>query len=179
MGQAVQVKTVFCAVPGNILVHRCNVGFIRRYITRPPDGNEDNYYLDLTAFLLLKQANFFVSTWHAHGNHYGIPAQTMSAQNGYDLILLSISRSAIVDFEQRHDAVTTIQVTVQEDVLRKRLQKRNREDDLEIQKRLARARSPVIARDLITFDNSSDLNSSICNFVDLLERLGSKLECTL
>ncbi len=158
------------------------LGFIRRYITRPPDSNEDNYYIDPTGFVLLKRLNFFISTWQAHGNHYGIPCHALGSPdsvNGHELLILSISRSAIADFEQIHDTVTTIQVKVKENVLRERLKRRGRENDLAIQRRLERAKRPVVARDLITFDNSSDLDRSRANFNDLLEQLAPKLEYRL
>ena len=159
-----------------------SLGFVRRYITRPPDESEDNYYIDQTAFSLLKQLNFFISTWQAHGNHYGIPCHALASSGslkGYDLLLLSISRSAIVDFEQRHDTVTTIQIMVKEDVLRERLESRGRENNLEIRQRLERAQQTVVARDLITFDNSADLDRSRVNFNILLEKLAPAIECTL
>ena len=154
-----------------------NLGFVRRYITRPPDGSEDNYFIDSTGFLLLERVNFFVSSWQAHGNHYGIAFHSVDSANGFEVFLVSISRSAIIDFEQRFDAVTTIQLTVREDVLLERLKRRGRESESDIQKRLKRARQTVVARDLITFDNSLELGQSIANFVDLLEKLGSKVEC--
>jgi len=156
--------------------------FVRRYITRPPDGSEDNYYIDPKGFALLKQLNFFISTWQAHGNQYGIPCHALGSpgsRNGYDLLLLSISRSAIIDFEQIHNTVTTIQIKVRESVLRERLKKRGRENNLEIQKRLERAKRPVVARDLITFDNSTDLACSSINFNELLETLVPKMKCKI
>lgn len=159
-----------------------SLGFVRRYITRPPDSNEDNYYIDPTGFALLKKLNFFISSWQAHGNHYGIPCHALGSTDSvdsHDLLLLSISRSAIVDFEQIHDTVTTIQIKVKEDVLRERLKGRGRENDQEIQKRLERAKQLVVARDLITFDNSIDLDRSRSNFNDLLEKLAPKTECRI
>ncbi len=150
------------------------LGFVRRYITRPPDASEDNYYIDPTGFLLLERADFFISTWRAHGNHYGIPRHTLEGERQHELLLISISRSAIADFERRYDLVSTIQVTVQEDILYERLVGRGRENGPEIEKRLGRARNPVVARDLIVFDNSGDFISSKANFIDLLQRLGSK-----
>jgi len=95
------------------------------------------------------------------------------------LLLLSISRSAIIDFEQIHNTVTTIQIKVRESVLRERLKKRGRENNLEIQKRLERAKRPVVARDLITFDNSTDLACSSINFNELLETLVPKMKCKI
>jgi len=154
-----------------------NPVFVRRYITRPPDGSEDNYFIDPIGFTLLKRANFFISTWQAHGNLYGIPAHVVDGSSEHELILLSISRSAIADFEQRYEKVTTIEVAVREELLLERLKKRGREKNVEIQRRLMRAKQPVVARELITFDNSSNLNRSIVAFIEVLQNLTSKLVC--
>ena len=34
------------------------IAFARRYITRPPDENEDNYYIDAIAFEYLEKGGF-------------------------------------------------------------------------------------------------------------------------
>lgn len=148
-----------------------SLDFVRRYITRPPDNNEDNYYVDRSCFKVLKYNGFFVSDWQAHGNEYGIPRNVISRSNGYQRLLCSVSRGAIGDFEQFYDDVTVLQVTASKDVLRKRLQGRGRENLEDIEKRLARAEHPVHARDLICFDNSHSLEQSQRDFICLLEKL--------
>ncbi|KIM02484.1 MAG: hypothetical protein KN64_15115 [Sulfurovum sp. AS07-7] len=65
--------------------------FITRYITRVPDNNESNYYIGKDDFEHLRKSDFFVSSWEAHGNIYGI-SQT-SIKDGLNII--SISREAI------------------------------------------------------------------------------------
>jgi len=37
------------------------LNFARRYITRPPDSNEDNHFVDQAGFTLLKENGFFVA----------------------------------------------------------------------------------------------------------------------
>ena len=84
-------------------------GFAKRYITRPPDGSEDNYYLDSRAFKVLEGCGFFLSTWQAHNNYYGIGAHILAENNGLETVVCSVSRSAIGDFESRCDQTTTIE----------------------------------------------------------------------
>jgi len=148
--------------------------FVRRYITRPPDRNEDNYYLDPTAFTLLRNNGFFLSTWQAHNNYYGIPHHAMTDTNGVGALLCSISRSAVGDFERIFERTTTILVTAREEVLLQRLKSRGREDEAGMQYRLARAGRSPVARDLIRFDNSYDLERSTAMFIQLLESLGNR-----
>ena len=155
------------------------VAFIRRYITRPPDRNEDNYYLDPAAFKLLSKNGFFLSTWQAHDNFYGIPYHAMNDTNGAEAVLCSISRSAVGDFEHRFERATTILITAREEVLRQRLERRGREDEAAVRNRLARAAKAVVARDLVRFDNSSDLERSTAMFIELLETLSSRVKDTV
>lgn len=147
------------------------VRFTRRYITRPPDTNEQNFFLDQTAFSILKENDFFVSHWRAHGNCYGISRTDFCDLPPKALSVVSISRKHVVDFERRFTDVITLCLTVDRDILRKRLQKRGREDDDAIEERLSRAALPITAKNLLLFDNSKNLNTSGQEFIYLLDSL--------
>lgn len=143
--------------------------FIRRYITRPPDKNEDNYYLDTTAFSCLRQQNFFLSHWQAHGNHYGIGHHQI---HDHGLSICSVSRTVIQDVEKLFPGrVTVIEVTLPPGILRTRLHQRGREDEGAITKRLVRAEIHTTASRLIRFDNSDPLESTGPKFTRLLTLL--------
>ncbi|PLY05265.1 MAG: hypothetical protein C0625_14650 [Arcobacter sp.] len=139
--------------------------FLNRYITRAPCSNEDNFYLDEYAFEILKHKSFFISTWNAHDNYYGIAKN--SIKNGINII--SISRSKIKDFENSYDNVFTINITVPKENLRKRLENRARETESEIEQRLNRTYEKIEAENLIEFDNSGELEVSSMKFVKLLK----------
>lgn len=146
-------------------------GFAPRYITRPPDDNENNYYVDPTCFQFLKENNFFLSQWRAHGNQYGIPRHILLNATLHKRLLCSISRGAINDFEEVHDDVTVLNITAETAILRNRLQTRGREHGEDIEKRLQRAVLPVKAKHLITFDNSGSLEQAKKAFLSLLEKV--------
>lgn len=145
------------------------VYFLPRYITRLPDNNENNFFIDPPAFTFLRERDFFVSHWQAHGNSYGISNHHIEQVPPGGLAVISISRTAVADFENLNMAVTTILVSVRAEILRHRLKNRQREDRLEIEKRLARSDLPVNAEHLVPFDNSSSLDFSIPSFIALLE----------
>jgi phosphonate metabolism protein PhnN/1,5-bisphosphokinase (PRPP-forming) len=147
-----------------------DINFVRRYITRKPDKSEKNYYLDEYAFEILKNSSFFSSTWSAHGNYYGIAKN--SIKKGVNII--SISRSKIKDFEKNYDKVYTINITVPKEELRNRLLSRNRESLEEIEKRLSRSYSNIDAKNLIEYDNSSEIEKSIKKFTNLLKKIKSE-----
>lgn len=155
-----------------------HLAFARRYITRPPDTNEDNFFVDDRAFACLQQSGFFLSTWQAHGNCYGISwheyekTTVLQEQNQQQTPLLcSVSRTAIADFERRFDRVITVLVSVSPVILAQRLSARARESEAEAATRLQRADLPVQARELIRFDNSAPLAESSGRFTMLLEQL--------
>lgn len=138
--------------------------FLNRYITREPCENENNFYVDEYAFEILKHKSFFISTWNAHGNYYGIAKN--SIKDGINII--SVSRSKIIDFENFCDNVFVINISVSKENLRKRLEKRARENKEEIEKRLNRTYEKISAINLIEFDNSEEINISAKKFVNIL-----------
>lgn len=146
------------------------ISFARRYITRPPDDNEDNYYLDTIGFKHLEKSGFFLSCWQAHRNYYGIAEHMAHDTNSYTTLVCSVSRGAVIDFDRRYPNTLTVNVTVEEDILKERLLARGRENEADIEKRLARATKKITARNLILFDNSGPLQESCAKFIDLLEQ---------
>ena len=144
-----------------------NFNFVKRYITRKPCENEDNFYLDAEALNILKSNKFFVSTWNAHNNSYAIAKN--SIRNCTNII--SISRSKIKEFEDIYENVFTINITVSKGELKKRLENRARESKEEINKRLNRTYEKIEAKNLIDFENSKELDESVKEFCNLIKSL--------
>jgi len=93
--------------------NQVEANFIKRYITRVPSKDEENYYVDKEAFEILDDENYFISTWKAHDNKYGIAGTLLKK----GLNIISISRGAIKDFEDQYDAVTTINIIDASDLI--------------------------------------------------------------
>jgi len=146
---------------------KIEINFIKRYITREPDENEHNYYIDNEAFDRLKEDDFFVSTWEAHTNKYAIAKNQI--KNGLNLI--SISRGAIKDFENYFDNVITIEITLPRNILYERLKNRGRENEEQIQQRLKRSYKKIDANNIIQFDNSGSIEESTIRFIKLLKEI--------
>lgn len=141
--------------------------FIRRYITRKPDKNEKNFFLENSAFKLLKENEFFISSWEAHNNLYGISKDSIKNKTN----IISISRSKIADFEKHFDKVYVINITLNDTELKRRLIKRGRENIKEIEKRLERKYDKIYARNLIVFQNDKSFDDSIKAFIDILKEI--------
>lgn len=147
--------------------------FAKRYVTRPPDANEDNYFIDRAGFMILRNHGYFLANWEAYGNMYGIPWSACEVPRGATLFC-SVSRTAIRDVERQFDSVTTLQITARAEMLQARLEKRARENAASIEKRIARAKELCHARNLILFDNSPPLSLTTVSFIDLLPSLVSE-----
>lgn len=143
------------------------VNFVNRYITRRPDLNESNFYVDDYAFEILKHNSFFISSWYAHNNFYGIAKSSIKS----GLNIISISRAKIKDFENFSNSVFTINISVPKEILKERLENRGRETSLEIEKRLKRSYEKIDANNLMEFDNTKPLDQSAKEFISLLRSL--------
>lgn len=141
--------------------------FVKRYITRKPDSNEKNFYLKDKAFFLLKQSSYFLSSWEAHDNYYGIAKECI--QPGVNII--STSRGHIKDFEHIFEDVTTVHVTIPKALLLSRLRLRGRESEAQIMARLKRMYDNIEARECVEFDNSLSFEESTTAFVQLIKSI--------
>lgn len=141
--------------------------FVQRYITRKPDKSENNFFVDRLAFEFLQKNNFFISWWQAHNNLYGIAAEHISEGKN----IISVSRTAVQDFEAVYEDVTTIEITFPRELLYKRLRQRNRESETEIQERLKRLDINIKAKNLIRFVNDKPLDVSAKEFFALLKSI--------
>ena len=145
---------------------KSKVHFIPRYIDRIPDQNEANFYIDTQSFEILQ--DFFISKWRANSHNYGIAKHCLH-KDGINII--SISRSAIKDFEAYCKNVSVIEVFVPLHILQTRLEQRGRENKAQIAKRLENANKKTYAKNLYRFENAKPLEESGREFVCLIENI--------
>ncbi len=101
--------------------------FLKRYITRKPDKNEENYYLSREAFFILEKSGFFFTTWKAYNNLYGISFNEICLKN--KKVIISISRKKVSCFERKFNYVHTLYITESVEKIEERLNMRKREPD--------------------------------------------------
>lgn len=133
--------------------------FVRRVITRPPDGgSEDHVPMSEEAFEQALARGAFVADWQAHGLRYGIPAAAgMHVRNG-GVAVFNGSRAALPAVRRAFPELAVIHVTAEPGVLAARLAARGRETAGDIEARLARAVDDYPGRETaITIDNSGTL----------------------
>ena len=140
------------------------VNFVKRYITRPPDEFEDNFFVCEQGFNILMRSNFFLVTWKSYGYYYGIP-EYLIREDCCNFI--SVSRKTISFFEEKFKNVFTIYVTADYETIKKRLTYRNREDMNILKQRLDRYSFDVEAKNKIVFKNQGPIEVSVENFISL------------
>ncbi len=144
------------------------VNFCKRYITRPPDENEDNFYVCKRGFEVLKREGFFGIFWEAYNYMYGIPFYEIKSGH---CNFISVSRSVIKDVEKRYSRVITLCIQADKNEVKKRLFQRKREPEDIIERRLRRYDVEIQASHKITFINQGDIEDRKKEFISLCKGL--------
>ncbi|KRW59386.1 phosphonate metabolism protein/1,5-bisphosphokinase (PRPP-forming) PhnN [Pseudomonas sp. TTU2014-080ASC] len=157
--------------------HGCRV--IRRVITRSSEAvGEDAVSLTPDEFELQEAAGEFALSWRANGLAYGIPKQIDEwLAAGLD-VLINGSRGYLAEARQHYPQLIPVLLTVDNEVLRERLIRRQRETPEQIEQRLARNAlfdaQAAEADGLYVLDNSGDLQLTADR---LLALLGTNRAC--
>ena len=152
------------------------VGFVRRVITRPADGEtEDHRSVAPDDFTGMEQAGRFAVSWCAHGLRYGIPAATLKELASGRTLVANGSRGALSAFMEAYNRVAVITVTARPEVIAERLRQRGRETAEEIERRLARSvRAWQPACPHVTVDNSGRLEDAQRAFIEAIWLLSTR-----
>lgn len=147
--------------------------FVQRYITRVADENEDNLYINEDKFLTFEKNDFFLSTWMAHNNLYGIAKKSLDEKK---INIISISRTKVEDFAKIFQNLVVVHISLSHEMLLERLEKRARESKVEIEKRLQRTIEVPRTKYVIEFNNSLPLELATVKFVQLLKQIKEKMD---
>jgi ribose 1,5-bisphosphokinase len=154
------------------LAGRTDIIFVRRIITRSPDGaTEDHDTMSDEAFQAASQAGDFSLSWHANGLSYALPRSTITAQRSGATIVANLSRSVLNDAVRVYGSVVLIEVTATQEVLAQRLLARGRETAEDVEKRLQRDPGfdvPSCIRKHVVIDNSGVLEQGIGKMTDAI-----------
>jgi len=146
------------------------VMFVRRTVTRDADGTtEDHDSLDRESFAVEEEAGHYAVCWEAHGLRYGIPTAALHHVENGGIAIANGSRRALGEIERVFGNLLVVSLTVDRDVLAKRLAARGRETATEIEKRLARSGEalPVRCR-MVEIDNTGAVERAGEAFLALL-----------
>lgn len=148
--------------------------FVRRTITRPPDGSEDSDFLDDVAFDAAAAAGRFAIFWRAHGLGYGLPAEIDAAIAAGEVVIANVSRDVLDAGRARYPRTLVLHVTAPAAVLAARLAARGRESAEDILSRLERAEAcPVEGADVVDIVNDGTPETAATRMTAALRALRS------
>lgn len=125
------------------LKKRCTIEqkiiFAHRYITRKAQPDQENHVaLSLAEFEQRKSADLFAMHWHSHQTHYAIGSEVNDwLDKGFNVVING-SRSYLEQAMFKFKNLSPIVIDVDQEVLRKRLIDRGRENPEQIEKRMAK-----------------------------------------
>jgi ribose 1,5-bisphosphokinase len=129
------------------------VRFVRRDITRPPEGGgEDHNAVDADTFAQRRDGGAYALHWQAHGLGYGIPADICADLSAGRVVVANVSRT-VIEQAVRQFPVRVLEITASPAVLAQRLGARGREDAADIAARLARGVALPDTVDVVTIVN--------------------------
>ena len=152
----------------------------RRTIDRPPstDSNaEQHESIDSIGFVNLLKEGAFAMDWEANSHRYGIRFQEIAPLYQFKWVIVNGSRGYLSKAASEYPGMTTLHITADQELLRKRLIDRGRESNQLIEERMRREVPNITPpqSSLIEIINNGSLESvgSL-----LLQRLG-ELESTI
>jgi ribose 1,5-bisphosphokinase len=119
------------------LPHDAPVMIAHRYITRPQEaGGENHIALTEGEFAARMQRGCFSMSWYSHQTWYGIGREVDQWLSMGVNVMVNGSRAYLDKALQIYPDLIPILVTAEPHILRRRLEKRGREDSQQIDKRL-------------------------------------------
>ncbi len=148
--------------------YRSDLYLMPRTITRPALTDQDVAVTE-EEFSELKRAYAFSLCWDANGLRYGISRDLEARLEAGQSVILNGSRSIVDEVVSNFEPTRVLYVSARLDVLARRLRERGREDDDEIDLRLARAeRAAPSGPNVVAIDNSDSLEDSAAAFIAAL-----------
>ena len=143
------------------------VYIVKRYITRPPSENEDNYFISTEEFNEMSKLGKFALQWHIYGLNYGVPIEIEKWLKKGHPVIVNVSRTIINDTKEKYENVKVVFIEVPFDITLLRLKNRERESEQGLKERIERARNnqKFPEADFVV-DNSGELDEAISQFLN-------------
>ena len=160
-------KDTLISAAREVLDSDSRFAFPKRVITREDQTGEDHLFLDAEAFRREKNRGGFFLSWEAHGHLYGIPVEILVELKRRRTVVINVSRRVVDEARLSWPNTKIILIDIAPEILRQRLSARGRENEAEIEKRVARAvdRTYDITGEVYKIDNSGPLNLAVDRFL--------------
>lgn len=143
-----------------------------RYITRPVRMNDENH-IELAEFDFQRRINsgLFLFHWQSHGCRYAIGTEVEKWLEQGNRVIMNGSRQYLNQAKKLYPNLIPVWMTVSENVLRQRLQKRGRETASQIEARIQRNLEidNAKASDDLTIYNDKNIYHTIDELLTLID----------
>lgn len=134
----------------------------RRTVTRPAQaGGESHESVSEPGFQRLQQAQAFAMAWHANGLWYGVRRTELAPLASGHCVFVNGSRAYLQQVLHQWPQATVVQISAPADLLRQRLQARQRESVQSISDRLARHVDMALPDHAIHIANDGRVEDSV------------------
>lgn len=151
--------------------------FAHRYITRGAEaGGENHVHLVPDEFQARAERGVFSLHWDSHGYRYGIGCEIDAWMEAGLNVAVNGSRAYLPEAARRYPDLRPVLITVEPGILRHRLLVRGRENESEIEHRLALAEAYEVRHPrLVVIDNSGELALAGNALLSLVRDVGAAL----
>lgn len=143
-----------------------------RYITRPVREDDENHVeLSSSDFYRRKESGLFLFDWESHGYQYAIGREVKKWRKAGLNVIMNGSRQYLQQARKTYPPLVPVWLTVSEDIMRKRLLQRGRENDEEIEIRIQRNRELSVLKpsDGVFINNDQTIEDTIGQIMALIE----------
>jgi ribose 1,5-bisphosphokinase len=149
------------------------VVFPRRLVTRAVSAFEDHDTLDEAAFEAGVAAGNFALSWRAHGLGYAIPGETVALARSGVVVVVNISRKLVEEARSSLPGVSVVEITASRETLARRLAARSRDEDGDLEQRLARSAGIAPVRADLAIYNETTPEAAAAVLIEFLSsRIG-------
>lgn len=143
------------------------VYIVKRYITRPPSENEDNYLISSEEFNEMGKQGKFALQWHIYGLDYGVSIEIEDWLKNGHTVIVNVSRTIINDTRKKYKNLKVVFIDVPFEITLQRLKSRERESKQGLKERIERARNNQKFPEAdFEIDNSGELDEAISQFLN-------------
>jgi ribose 1,5-bisphosphokinase len=150
------------------------VHWVRRTITRAPDGGGENHEsVNLDEFKKILAHQGFAMHWRANDLHYGIRHEELVPLNRMQWVFVNGSRANLEKASEQYPGMVILHITASAEVLKQRLLNRGRESHDTIEARMRRTVEVQWPSDcrLIEITNNGSLETSGLSLLTKLKQL--------
>jgi ribose 1,5-bisphosphokinase len=158
------------------LAARVDIVFPKRIITRErKSGIEDHVELSENGFAERADTGGYALHWRAHNRRYGVSIAIEKDLKAGRTVVVNASREVVAYARARYPALAVIHIVANPHAVEARLKARGREEEPEVEARLARGEALVVeGHDVLRIVNDGTVEEGVASLIAALEQLAAQ-----